>query len=284
MEIRFWKLEAAGNDFVGLDARDAASLPGGPSTELIRALCDRHRGIGADGVLLLGPPPGGKAHVDFTMTYYNADGSEGEMCGNGARAMAVFAGRLAAAGSAMAFRTGAGDYSAEVFPGGARVAFPPVEGSPREIRPRTSLPVPGPVLFLTVGVPHAVLFVEDLGAVDVAALGRTLRHDEAFAPAGTNVNFVQERGGELRVRTYERGVEAETLACGTGSVASAACWLHRHGRTGPVVVPVRPTGGDLLRISLERADGGGHFRGILLEGPARVVFEGVIPWNGGRGA
>ncbi len=279
MEIKFLKLEAAGNDFVGLDGRNASLPPPAQWQALVRALCDRHRGIGADGVLLLSSPENGSGQ-DFAMRYYNADGSEGEMCGNGARAMALFARDSGAAGPSMRFGTMAGEYTAEALPGAVRVDFPPVPDNPREAHVHVTLPFGGPVHFLTVGVPHAVLFVKDVAALDVERLGRALRHDEAFAPAGTNVNFAQATGpSELLVRTYERGVEAETLACGTGSVAASCCLLHREGRKGPATVTVRPTGGDTLRISAEPAAGGQGFGNIALEGPARIVFRGVYPWN-----
>ncbi len=282
MEIRFCKLEAAGNDFIGLDGREAPLPGGGHLPELVRALCDRHRGVGADGVLLLAPPARGKGQ-DFAMRYFNSDGSEGEMCGNGARAMAVFAREAGAGGAIMRFGTPAGEYEAEILPAGVRVGFPAVREAPREMPVRTTLPFRGPVHFLTVGVPHAVLFVTDVASVDVANLGRALRHDEAFAPAGTNVSFAQQQGdSELLLRTYERGVEAETLACGTGSVAAACCLLHREGREGPATVLIHPTGGDVLRTTLTRSPDGSVFRNISLEGPARLVFRGVYPWNGGR--
>lgn len=284
--LEFVKMDGAGNDFVALDGRERPDLADGEGFRaLVRRLCDRHRGVGADGVLVLDSPS--REETDFAMRYHNADGSRGEMCGNGARCIAVFARRVGAAGCSMRFSTDAGLYAAEVDGEEAGVLFPDIPALP-EPRQAPSWPGPEPVFFLLVGVPHAVLFPavpnrEAFEALDVADHGHALRHDPAFAPAGANINFAWKdpASGRLHVRTYERGVEAETLACGTGSVATVCTMLWQEGVLDRVVTEVVPTGGDVLRI--RSTPGNGGFSGVWLGGPARVVFEGQMPdWPGDR--
>jgi diaminopimelate epimerase len=260
----FTKMNGAGNDFVMLDGRDGGGVP--ERGEIVR-LCDRHRGVGADGVLVVERGTGG-----LRMRYFNADGGEAEMCGNGARCFARYAARLEGITGQIAFETGAGHVCAELL--GDRVALK--MSNPHSERPAQDLVLAGrlrKVHFLNTGVPHAVAFVDDLDGVDVAAEGAAARHHKAFAPAGTNANFVSSEGpGTLRIRTYERGVEAETLACGTGVCAAALIHAAKTGTPGPVDVIVR--GGDTLRVSFHR--NGDTFSDVILEGPADFVFEGTI--------
>ncbi len=283
--LEFVKMDGAGNDFVALDGRRRPELADGDGFRaLVRRLCDRHHGVGADGVLVLDSPS--DEGTDFAMRYYNADGSRGEMCGNGARCIAVFAHRVGAGSRSMRFSTDAGLYAAEVDAEEAEVRFPDLAAMPEQRRP-ASWTGPEPVFFLLVGVPHAVLFPaiphrEAFEALDVAVHGHALRHDPAFAPAGANINFAWKdpTSARLYVRTYERGVEAETLACGTGSVATVCTMLSQEGVLDRVVTEVVPTGGDVLRITLTLGNGG--FSGVWLGGPARIVFEGRLPdWPGG---
>jgi diaminopimelate epimerase len=212
--IRFTKMHGAGNDFVVIDNRDAAWTP---SAEAVARLCCRRFGIGADGLLLLETD----SRDAFSMRYFNADGGEAEMCGNGARCIARFAHRVGAAGRGMVFRSKAGRHWAEVE--GERVRVGLTE--PRGIREGVRAEAEGRAfegIALDTGVPHFVVFVEDLERFDVDRFGRALRWHDAFAPAGVNVDFVRVTGeSSIAVRTYERGVEGETLACGTGVTASA---------------------------------------------------------------
>ncbi|MGC1478955.1 MAG: diaminopimelate epimerase, partial [Chthoniobacterales bacterium] len=217
MELAFTKMNGAGNDFILLDNRSKAlSL----STSQIARLCDRHRGIGADGLLLVEPPAAGAA--DFRMRYYNADGGEAEMCGNGARCFSRYGARLLGetASSALSFETPAGVISASLLGEEVELAM----SAPHSLAPSNDLTIEGTLVSthsINTGVPHAVVFVDDLELADVRTLGARIRHHEHFAPAGTNVNFVAKTEEGIAIRTYERGVEDETLACGTGVVAAA---------------------------------------------------------------
>jgi diaminopimelate epimerase len=267
MTLSFTKMNGAGNDFVLLDNRNGAlQLSGG----MIARLCDRHRGVGADGLLLVEPAAQG---ADFRMRYYNADGGEAEMCGNGARCFARFAREVSGhSADALSFETPAGVISA-TFDGNLVEI---VMSDPHSHRPPALLPVRGrdlEVHFLNTGVPHAVVFVEDLEKTDVVADGAALRYHEAFAPRGTNANFARAVGpGHIAIRTYERGVEGETLACGTGVCAAAILHHLRSGEPGPIAVTVR--GGDTLTVSFAATVDG--FRDVRLKGPADFVFAGTI--------
>jgi diaminopimelate epimerase len=221
--------------------------------------------------MVLDPP---SADFHFTMLYLNADGSIGGMCGNGARCIAVFAHHLGAAPERMRFMTGAGAYTGTIIPGGACIDFPDAPWLPERRTPHGPLRAVEDALFLPMGVPHAVAFVDDLDLVDVATLGREMRYDPAFAPAGTNMNFAEMIGDRLHVRTYERGVEAETLACGTGSVATCCCHAWSNGLRGPQRYVVVPTGGIRLGICFDaRAEG---FFQITLSGAATMRFRGEV--------
>ena len=267
MNLSFTKMNGAGNDFVLVDNRDGSRALTG---DQIERLCDRHRGVGADGLLAVEPARNG---ADFRMRYYNADGGEAEMCGNGARCFARFASKLLTAQKdEVSFETEAGVLSAQFFGDRVRIAM----SDPHSYREPTALDVNGRPLemhFLNTGVPHAVIFVDDLEAVDVVKDGAALRYHEAFAPKGTNANFVQALGpGRIAIRTYERGVEGETLACGTGVCAAAILHHLRTGDAGPIAVTVR--GGDTLEVSFEKSGDG--FHNVTLTGPADFVFDGSI--------
>jgi diaminopimelate epimerase len=268
MDLRFTKMNGAGNDFVVLDNRTRQfSLDGAT----IARLCDRHRGIGADGLLAVEPADG---EADFRMRYYNADGGEAEMCGNGARCFARFAARLMPARpDAVSFETQAGVITAALE--GDLVSLD--MGRPTDHRAPKNYTIEGAdhvIHFMNTGVPHAVEFVDDLEAVDVVSLGRTIRRHEAFTPKGTNANFAKVlEPGKLLLRTYERGVEGETLACGTGVCAAALLHAAADGVSSPVFVTVR--GGDTMRVDFAR-EADGSFAGARLTGPADFVFDGVI--------
>jgi len=266
MPVEFAKMCGCGNDFIVVDNRDDV-LPCARDA-FARRHCRRRLDIGADGVLLLERSD----DCDFRMRIFNADGSEAEMCGNGARCAAMFARRRNIAGAAMTMQTLAGPVAAQIIGDEAVIGM----GHVADIRLDMELDVEGRsvrVCFAEVGVPHVAVFVPDVDAAEVDALGRAIRYHEAFAPRGTNVNFVQVvTRDQIRVRTYERGVEAETMACGTGSIASAVL-SHLHGHTAP---PVRvETRGGPLKINFRSQPDGIH--DITLEGDAVIVCEGTIP-------
>jgi diaminopimelate epimerase len=265
--LEFTKMNGAGNDFVLIDGRaQSVSL----TRDQIVRLCDRHRGIGADGVIILVPSVSGKA--DWAWEFYNSDGSAGEMCGNGARCFSRFVQHRTGISRDFTFETGAGIIAAHFQ--GDRVTVNLTQ--PKDLRLNEQVPLSiGMHLIHSVntGVPHAVLFVPDADKAMVAQLGPEIRHHAHFGPRGTNVNFVQVLGpGQIRVRTFERGVEGETLACGTGVSAAALVASRVHKFTSPVKVQVQ--GGDQLEVSF--AEDNGVFSDVRLTGPAQFVFEGRI--------
>ena len=264
--LRFTKMDGAGNDFILIDNR-AGDIHLNRSQ--IARLCDRHRGIGADGVLLLENP---SDHADFRMRYFNADGGEAEMCGNGARCFARFASKVADASGKISFETPAGVISSELA--GDLVTLQMTE--PTDLRLDIPLEIGAEkkiAHFINSGVPHVVVPVAQVGDIDVPREGSAIRHHEMFSPKGANVNFIEKRGAnEIAVRTYERGVEDETLACGTGVVASALVFAATENVKGPIRVLAR--GGDELGVGFDRVDK--QFRSVTLTGPAEFVFEGTI--------
>ena len=266
--VRFWKLEGAGNDFLGLDGRAGDFKL---KRQQIADLCDRRRGVGADGVLVVEKPK--VRGADFRMRYYNSDGGEAEMCGNGARCFALLARAVSGRkGNVLRIQTQAGLVTLQIR--GQEVQVSMTE--PTKLRLGRKLVVAGRKLavdFLNTGVPHAVLFVRSVRSIDVAKQGRAIRYHSAFAPSGTNVNFVEiGRGNRIHVRTYERGVEGETLACGTGVAASSILSNLRRGLRSPILVTTR--GGDHLRVGFSIENG--HARKVTLQGPARIVYRGVL--------
>ncbi len=262
--LTFTKMNGAGNDFVMLDNRDGKLAL---NKAQIAQLCDRHRGIGADGLLALEPAQNG---ANFRMRYYNADGGEAEMCGNGARCFARFAQKVTGLGGEFSFETLGGVITAMFFGDIVHIQM----SEPHSLRLGDALDVAGEKLTVhsvNTGVPHAVVFVDDLEGTDIRKLGAALRYHAHFAPKGTNANFVQNVGPQaIAIRTYERGVEDETLACGTGMVACALVYHELTGASSPVQVKVR--GGDTLEIGFEKS--GDTYRKVTLTGPADFTFEG----------
>ncbi len=254
--IAFRKMHGAGNDFVLLDesAVDARVL-----ARLVPAMCDRRRGIGADGVLRVAPTGAGAISV----TYWNADGSDA-FCGNGTRCAVAYAYERDWVGADAVVSTVAGPCRARVRDGRVSVSMPEPEG-----RRRLELPGSGwdgEIETVRVGVPHVVLVTADVGSVNLAELGPRVRRHAALGREGANVNVVRDAGPEgLELRTYERGVEAETLACGSGAAAAAICV--RGGDGAPFTVPVRVASGDLLTVTRDHD-------GLWLEGPAVTSFVG----------
>lgn len=270
MLLHFYKMNGAGNDFIVIDNRDLSiSL----DEDTIAALCDRHRGIGADGLLAVEPAEKG---ADYKFRYYNADGGEAEMCGNGARCFGFFTAHLSGEEelpSSVSFETIAGTLTAEIVGDDVRIAM----SEPKDLELKTNAQIENfhdDIHFLNTGVPHAVSFVEDLENLDVFAHGHAIRNHPHFAPGGTNANFAKVLSpGHIAIRTYERGVEDETLACGTGMVACALIHHLLTGAESPVSVDVE--GGDTLSIGFVKT-GDTTFANVTLTGPADFVFEGEI--------
>lgn len=271
--LAFVKMSGAGNDFVLVDHR-VPILEEADKPAFVRGICRRRFGVGADGLILV--EPASRQGADFAMRYFNADGSEGALCGNGTRCAAVFAHEIGAAGRSQSFTTPAGRIRAEVlrppdrlgYGGAVRV----VMARPGAIRRVRLTDVPGEaasLYVLRVGVPHAVEVVPDVRAVEVERRGRAIRHHAEF-PEGANADFISldEAAGEIRLRTFERGVEAESLACGTGATAAALIAHRFHG--WPAAAPVRMESGDRLRITLSGP-------APVMEGPVTRVYEGRVP-------
>ncbi len=267
MIVDFTKMNGAGNDFILMDNRDRTIHL---SPDQVARLCHRQRGIGADGIMLLVPCDSERA--DWAWQFFNSDGSTAEMCGNGARCFARFAQRLLDIEIGFTFETGAGVITA-AFDGDqvtVNLTNPSQEKLGEEVATSKGELI---VHSINTGVPHAVVFVPDADQAMVQDIGRELRFHHHYQPKGTNVNFVQVAGpNHIRVRTYERGVEGETLACGTGVTASALVAAKVEGFTSPIKVNVQ--GGDTLKVSFDEALG--HFSKVMLTGPADFVFDGKI--------
>jgi diaminopimelate epimerase len=276
--IPFFKMTGSGNDFILIDNRSLRIAGEERQRELARKACRSKLSVGADGLILLE----NDSEVDFQWRFYNADGSVAEMCGNGARCAARFAFLAGITENThMAFRTLAGIIEAELRGERVRIRTTP----PRGLKTRFELEAAqrGFVLdFVNTGVPHTVHFLETAAALEEASVtewGRALRFHPHFQPAGSNVNFVHVRDAHhLTIRTYERGVEGETLACGTGSIASALVAAARGWAESPVDVLTRS--GETLTIYFTHAPGelDSPFSEVCLEGDARVVYEAEL-WD-----
>lgn len=262
MQLPFWKMHGAGNDFILVDDRELVFPL--DDTAFITRLCDRKRGIGSDGLLLLQP----SSKADFRMRFINPDASEADLCGNGARCIAHLANEIGAAPDDMRLETGAGILRAEILPPFVRLHLP----GPKDWRMDLSMVWKNqemPIHFVNSGVPHAIVFVKDLTVVNVEALGRHIRQHPLFAPLGTNANFVQTTGpASLSIRTYERGVETETLACGTGAVAAALV----AEKLGLIQSPAQviTAGGHMLEVATSP---------LTLTGPAEHSFRGTVDYR-----
>lgn len=271
-KIPFVKMQASGNDFIVIESCRRSPVTG--HRKNIQKLCDRKFGIGADGVLVIGP----SRKADARMRIFNADGSEAEMCGNGARCVAwiVCHKVIRSQGHKVSLETKAGTVEAVVKKNSVRIKLT----DPVDLKLDLNVTAFGKttqVDFVNTGVPHAVVEVSDLEAAPVRELGRALRRHKIFAPAGTNVDFIKWEGPDsIAVRTYERGVEDETLACGTGSVAGAIIAVLNHGVRAETRsshrVFVRTQSGEVLKIAFEVSKY--KVSDVWLEGGSRVVFEG----------
>ncbi len=260
--MQFYKFQANGNDFLLVDDREGLFSAG--RKERAR-FCHRHFGVGADGLILLKSSDSS----DFDMAYFNSDGRPAEMCGNGGRSIAALAFMKGIAGKEMRFSASDGVHEAKIEDGSADNRIFDVSLKMQDVKEVKAF---DDGWFLNTGVPHFVRFVSSVEDVDVRSMGREIRNDHRFAPNGTNVNFVGTAEDGLFVRTYERGVEGETLSCGTGVTASAlvAAFL----KTGKPATNIYTRGGDFQVSSRENGDG---FTDVWLRGPAEWVFQGEIP-------
>lgn len=265
--IPFYKMSGAGNDFIVIDNRHQivsdTNLSG-----FIASVCRRKMSAGADGLILIE----GSEKCDFRWRFFNSDGSKAEMCGNGARCAARFAHVIGIAGTSLSFETEAGEISAQIHKESVKVKMPDPSGLklayPLKLSEH-SLEISS----VNTGVPHVVVMVEQVADIDVVTVGREIRLHQAFAPAGTNVNFAQRiQGNAIEIRTYERGVEDETLACGTGAIASAVISADRFKMSSPVGVKTRS--GAYLTIHFNAEDG--KFSDIYMEGDARIIYTGEL--------
>ncbi|MFH1102946.1 MAG: diaminopimelate epimerase [Pseudomonadota bacterium] len=274
-KIPFFKMSGSGNDFIIIDNRNSileeTTLPA-----FIAGVCRRRLSAGADGLILVERGEG----VDFKWRFFNSDGGRAEMCGNGARCVSRFAFLKGIAGPEMSFETDIGVISAQVSGNRVKVTMPDT----RDLQIDYPIDTAGgriTVSSVNTGVPHLVWAVVDLDGIDVKGLGREIRYHKHFSPAGTNVNFISVKSDKtILLRTYERGVEDETLACGTGAIASAVVMAAKTHLSSPI--RVKPRGGGYLTIHFRMADG--QFTGIRLEGDARVIYEGELwedAWNEG---
>ena len=258
MTIQFSKYEGAGNDFIMIDDR---KLQFPANAQLISKLCDRHFGIGADGILLVQHSEG----YDFGMNYFNSDGSHATFCGNGGRCITAFAHQKGIVGNTCRFLAADGIHQAQITENTANTMI-------------VELGMLDPVLYsmdknmyyMNTGTYHVVKFVDNPDDIDIIESGREIRYDARFEPHGTNVNFAKLLKNELYVRTYEKGVENETLSCGTGVTASAIAASLKYGGTSFYV----NTAGGRLFVSFTRTDN--TFKNVKLTGPAKLVFEGTI--------
>jgi len=265
--IAFWKMNGSGNDFIIIDNRDH-KIADEDMPLLVQRCCRRRESVGADGVIFVNESD----RYDFAWQYYNADGGEAEMCGNGGRCVSRFACLKGIAGPEMTFETLAGPISATVNGRMVKVLMP----RPTDLSLDIDMePRPGWLSadFINTGVPHVVVQVGDLSAHPVVEQGRAVRYHERFAPEGTNANFIRITGPDsLEIRTYERGVEDETLACGTGSIAAALVACARNLVESPTKVKTRS--GEILTISFEK--NGETIEKVWMEGNTTIVYQGTL--------
>lgn len=267
--VPFAKMSGAGNDFIVIDHRHSL-IPEQDQAGFVRAVCRRMFSVGADGLILIE----NSEKADFSWRFYNGDGSVAEMCGNGARCAARFAYARGIADKKMRFETLAGIIEAEVLEDDS-VSL--LMTAPFDYQRGLSVELDGKevgINFMNSGVPHVVMFVEEGVEIPLKKWGHTIRFHEQFQPAGTNVNFVQALGdGAIRVRTYERGVEDETMACGTGAVASAIYAAEKGITSSPVSITT--SGGEHLTIVFDMQEDG-TAENVYLQGPARIIYIGQL--------
>ncbi len=266
MLIQFYKYQGAGNDFIILDDRENTLHPRlSPNPEIISLLCNRRFGIGADGLMLLRKDN----KLDFQMVYFNSDGYEGSMCGNGGRCMVAFAKELGIIRTQTLFQAVDGPHNASIIQSSDNEMIVSLQmGNVRQITETNNR------LFMDTGSPHLVQFIHDIKNIDVNDEGKKLRYSREFGEGGTNVNFAQLTHQQILVRTYERGVEQETLACGTG-VTAVAIAAHYKGFLATKTSSEIKAQGGVLRVSFSNP-APQVYEDVFLEGPAVKVFKGEI--------
>jgi len=265
--IPFYKMSGAGNDFIIIDNRNQV-VADKDLNDFIVSVCRRKMSAGADGMILIEVSD----KFDFRWRFFNSDGSKAEMCGNGARCAARFAHVTGIAGTSLSFETEAGVVSAQINADRVKVKMP----APSDLKLDYALKLSDHSLEISsinTGVPHAVVMVEQVADMDVVGLGREIRFHQTFEQAGSNANFVQYiDGNTIEIRTYERGVEDETLACGTGAIASAIISASRFKMESPIDVKTRS--GEYLTIHFNAKDG--QFNDVYMEGNARIIYTGEL--------
>lgn len=263
MELEFYKMSASGNDFIVIDNRDGKVFQSFPDIkDFATKICRRNHSVGSDGLILIETGP----NVDFAWRFYNADGSEAEMCGNGGRCAARYAYLKGIAGTPMVFSTLAGLIRAEVI--GTKVKLQLTQ--PVDLKLDYPIQLENREIFISsvnTGVPHAVVLVDDVDRVLVEELGRSIRFHKAFGEKGSNVDFVQIINEKTaKIRTYERGVEGETYACGTGAVASGVILKNKGLGKSPVTIVTK--GGEALKVYIDE--------NVYLEGDTRIIYTAVL--------
>ncbi|MCP4145377.1 MAG: diaminopimelate epimerase [bacterium] len=265
--LKFTKMHGAGNDFIVISDLDLEAASVQLTAPVIEALCNRQLGIGADGLIIVAYD----FELDFKMIYFNSDGYEAEMCGNGARCAFAFANKLGMVSDIGVFATGSGPINGSVGPDFVKVSLPPTKAPDLDY----TLDSGSKVHLANTGVPHAVLISDSVSEVNLKDLGPHIRYDAAFEPDGANVNWVEKLdNNSYKIRTYERGVEAETLACGTGASASALVLYCLGQASTPVALLTE--GGDKLVVDIEENDG---LYNLNLTGPATIAFTGEVEIN-----
>ncbi|MDH3956406.1 MAG: diaminopimelate epimerase [Desulfobacteraceae bacterium] len=266
-KIEFYKMSGSGNDFIIIDNRNNIIDENGLS-KFIAKVCRRKMAVGADGLILVENTDSS----DFKWRFFNSDGSDAEMCGNGARCVARFAYLNDIAGSNMSFETLAGLVKAEVIKDRVKVKMT----DPLDLKTDDTIELKNGLLSISsvnTGVPHVVIVNDSIDDVDIVKIGREIRYHDQFSPAGTNVNFVCHiKDNTLAIRTYERGVEDETLACGTGAAASAIIMAHKMKLDSPLSVLTRS--GGYLNIFFKEKEG--QYCDIYLEGDARIIYKAQL--------
>lgn len=259
MKLHFYKYQGAGNDFILIDNREIGFNHHGK--EIIASLCDRRFGIGADGIMFLQNKEG----YDFEMVYYNSDGNPSSMCGNGGRCIVAFARHLDIITTETNFLAVDGPHYAKISENGDWVSLQMIDVD--------VIKNDKDAFVLNTGSPHFVQCTTNLSQKDVYSEGKAIRYNETYKAEGININFVEDLGDHYFVRTYERGVEDETYACGTGVTAVALAMAKHKNQTGEITTPIKVLGGDLtIRFNYD----GNRFTNIFLEGPAKQVFTGGI--------
>lgn len=259
-KIKFYKYQGAGNDFILIDNRNG--LFDSANETLIKHLCDRRFGIGADGLMLLQ----GNKNFDFQMVYFNADGREGSMCGNGGRCIVAFARDLGIINQKTAFLAVDGEHHAAIDNNQVDLGMIDVHQIKKD----------GEAFILHTGSPHYVMTIDNLAALDVYQKGYAIRNNDTYRQDGINVNFIEKEGEGYFLRTFERGVEDETYACGTGATAAAMAVAFKEDLEGDLEIPIRVLGGQLY-IAFHKE--GANFTNVMLKGPATFVYEGTISPN-----